>query len=824
MWLIVAIGAMLYPLLIIRLDASRLGLPFFLLSLVTIGVGSRICIKIPRFQCNVSISDVFVFLAMFLFGKEPAVLLGVVESSASSLRITKNPLTLAFNSAAMLCSTFVTAEALSFWFGPLTELAGDGHVTRLVIASGTMAILQFATNTGIIAVAGALRADKPIWQTWNKYYRWSSVSYIAAATAAAIIARLLAHMGVSALIAFVPVVAIVYFTYLTYVKNIEASMLQAEQAKRHLAELRESEERFHNAFDNAPIGMALVGLDGQWLQVNRSLCEIVGYQEAELLEMTFHKITHLDDLHSFLNHFHKVLKGESAICQAEKRYLHKLGHEVWVLVSVSPLHDSQKEAPHFIFQILDITGRRLAEQRLRQEALNDALTGLPNRTWFMNQLKEAFDNLKRNSEELFAVLFLDLDRFKIINDSIGHIVGDQLLIGIADRLRYCVRNPDAVARLGGDEFTILLKGINSPEDVIRVAERVQAELARPFNLGGYETFTTVSIGIAFPGSHHEKPDDLLRDADTAMYQAKSLGKARHVTFNEHMHTSAMNLMKLESDLRKAIERKEFLLHYQPIISLESARLTGFEALLRWFHPERGLIHPSEFIPVAEETGLIVPIGQWVLEEACSQMKRWHEQFPQSDSLSISVNLSSKQFAQPELIEHIIQALATSRLDPHSLKLEITESVVMENTQAANAMLERLRGLGVELSIDDFGTGYSSLSYLHRLPIDTLKIDRSFVGRITENNENKEIVRTIIHLAQGLGMSVIAEGVETKAQLESLRELHCESGQGYLFSRPVDAKVAGSQIQKLADGQAGGGYLEDLSQMDEFEQLASTYRM
>ena len=433
------------------------------------------------------------------------------------------------------------------------------------------------------------------------------------------------------------------------------------------------------------------------------------------------------------------------------------------------------------------------KEHFRHAAFHDALTDLPNRALLTEHIKLAIERPRGHDELLFAVLFLDLDRFKNINDSLGHISGDQLLIATARLLETCLRPMDTVARLGGDEFAILMDGLESQEHAISVAKRIQQALTRPFNLIGHEVYISASIGITIGNANYGDPENVLRDADTAMYRAKEGGKARFELFDSSMHSHAVALLKLENDLRRAIERNEFQVYYQPIICLETDELFGFEALVRWNHPERGLVSPDTFIPVAEETGLIVDIGRQVLYESCRQMREWHMISP-GKPLTISVNLSAKQFAQHDLIGQVKQTLEQTGLAAEHLKLEITESVVMKNAEIATAMLVQLCALGVHLSIDDFGTGYSSLSYLHRFPVQTLKIDRSFISRMGQGGENSEIVRTINTLAQNLGMEVVAEGVETTEQVAQLKSMKCTLGQGYLFSRPLDASAAQAFIE------------------------------
>jgi diguanylate cyclase (GGDEF)-like protein len=425
--------------------------------------------------------------------------------------------------------------------------------------------------------------------------------------------------------------------------------------------------------------------------------------------------------------------------------------------------------------------------------MHDVLTGLPNRAMFIDHLELAIARAQRNEARKFAVLYVDLDRFKIINDSLGHAVGDQLLKEIAVRLWKCVRAGDTVARLGGDEFVLLLEDIYEESEAIEVAERIKSELAASFTLNGREVFTTVSVGVASSWTSYHQAEGLIRDADAAMYRAKSLGKNRHEIYDSAMHAQVNDLLQMETALRMAVERNELVVYYQSIVDLETFKISGFEALVRWNHPERGFISPANFIPLAEETGLIVDIGEWVLRDACRQMERWQKIFPSDPPLFVSVNLSSKQFIQSDLIQRVTQIIEETKINPEGLKLEITESAVMDNVETATEMLKKLRALGIKLSIDDFGTGYSSLSYLHRFPIDTLKVDRSFVVNMSEDGENVEIVRTIVSLAQNLGMNVIAEGVETKEQLAALRKLGCENGQGYFFSKPVNAGAAENLI-------------------------------
>jgi diguanylate cyclase (GGDEF)-like protein len=432
----------------------------------------------------------------------------------------------------------------------------------------------------------------------------------------------------------------------------------------------------------------------------------------------------------------------------------------------------------------DLTLKRQTQEHLLYSTLHDALTGLPNRSLFTERLRHAMRRAARHPDDLFAVLFLDLDRFKDINDNLGHFAGDELLRAVARRLEACIRPEDTVARLSGDEFAILLESITDTSDAGRVAERIEEALSFPINLAGAEVTTSASMGIVTSSMAHDQPEQLLRSADMAMYRAKAAGRARYEMFDRAMHTDALERLRLETDLRRAVEAGEFLLHYQPVVSLRTGRVTGLEALIRWQHPERGLVHPADFIPIAEETGLIVPIGKWVLLEACERIKAWQVAYPRKEPLTMGVNLSVKQFAQPDLIDQIKTAIETTGVAPRSLQLEITESSIIDKGRAAISILSRIRELGPQVYLDDFGTGYSSLSYLHGLPIDAIKIDRAFVSSMDTDDKNLRLVRTILTLAEIVGVRAEAEGISTSEQLRELRALNCEQGQGYLFSAPI----------------------------------------
>ena len=557
------------------------------------------------------------------------------------------------------------------------------------------------------------------------------------------------------------------------------------------AELLASEERYALAAAGANDGLWDWDISAERIFFSPRWLAMVGLGEEDIgnsLEDWLQRI-HPDDAAAFRVKLEAHLRGDTPHFEHEHRIIHTDGGFRWMLTRGLAVRDPAGKAYRMAGSQTDITERKVAEERLIHDALHDALTGLPNRALFMDRLAQAIARTARREGYEFAVLFMDLDRFKVVNDSLGHMMGDQLLVGMANRLATCLRPADTVARLGGDEFVILLEDIRTATDATLFADRIQRALKAPFNLQGREVFTTTSIGIALSVLGYEGPEEMLRDADIAMYKAKSMGKARSAVFDRTMHSTAVALLELETELRRAVEHMDFRMVYQPIVGLQDRRVIGFEALIRWQHPQKGYIPPSQFIPLAEETGLIVPIGLWTLRESIRQLRTWQGLVRRTPPLTISVNLSGIQLLQPELIMQVDLMLREYGLDGRTLKLEITESIIMEHAQYALEMLKQLKAQSVRLAIDDFGTGYSSMSYLRRYPIDTVKLDQSFIARITADDESLEIVRSIVTMAHNLKMDVIAEGVETREQLERLRDLGCEYGQGFYFSRPVERDAA-----------------------------------
>ena len=571
----------------------------------------------------------------------------------------------------------------------------------------------------------------------------------------------------------------------------EGTVVDITKRKQVEKQLRASEEEYRTIFETTGTASIIIEQNTTITLANSKFIQLTGYTSQEIS---------------------KGLKLEDIVAPADRKYLRHpekngaasprtqaVPRELRIQTSTQKIRDVVvTEAPlpgsqHRVVSLLDITERKKAELMLRHQAFHDPLTNLPNRFLLMDRLQHALQRATRGNRH-FAVLFLDLDRFKLINDSLGHITGDKLLEKMAHAVSSCLRKEDTLARFGGDEFVILAEDLNDPPQPVRIARRILHCLEKPFNVNGNSIYISTSIGIVMGSSRYTRAEQIIRDADTAMYRAKALGKGCYSIFDEAMHLNAVKRLDIENDLRRGIEKNEFIVYYQPIIDLHLKSIIGFEALVRWRHPNKGIIPPDEFISIAEETGLIVPIGRYVLYEACSQMQQWMQQFPCRGDMIIHVNVSGIQLKHEDFVDEVQACLHKTGLPAHCLRLEITESMLMSLEERAVAVFKKLRKMQVQIGIDDFGTGYSSLSYLHKFPVDTLKVDRSFVREMTRNDENAKIITTIIALAHGLGLHVIAEGIESADQLQMLNDMSCEYGQGYHFSRPMPSQ----SILKLLD--------------------------
>ncbi len=580
---------------------------------------------------------------------------------------------------------------------------------------------------------------------------------------------------------------------------------------RHAEEgMRESERRLATLLSNLP-GMAYRRAnDTLWTMtfVSEGAVDLTGFRADQLVSengIPYAELINPDDREVVHNDVQNALRDQRAY-QLTYRIMCASGEEKWVWEQGRGVLSPEGTLIALEGFITDVTERKLFEEQLSHQAFHDRLTNLPNRALFMDRLDHALARAARRDNSV-ALLFMDLDHFKTINDTLGHKAGDQLLHGVGIRLQECLRPGDTAARFGGDEFTLLLEDIVGVQDAVQVAERIAEKLTAPFTLEGHELFVTTSVGIAMSGSGQERPDDLLRNADMALYEAKYKGKNRYAVFDPRMNSRTWERLELETDLRRALDSNEFSLAYQPVLELETGIVSEVEALLRWDHPKRGVLQPAQFLPLAEETGLLIPIGMWVLHQACQQAQEWRKRNTEGPGFAVSVNLSARQFRHPMLVEHIAQILKETQLESRLLKLEVAEYVMMEHVDSTVGVLRELKALGVQIAVDDFGTGFSALGSLKRFPLDTLKIDRSFVHGLGRNAEDSAIVRAVVAFASALGVDVIAEGIETTAQLRELRDLGCRYGQGFYYVKPlaadaidelVNAAYSGAKVWSIAE--------------------------
>lgn len=781
---VIGLGVCSLAFIFFRLNLLRLNILFLVLSIFAVSLRSRASLNLPELKSHVVVTNSFVFLAFLLYGGAAAVFIATAEAFISSWRFSKDKLTIAFNTGLAAFSTFLPVFIVKkIIYVDLVDEIHNGNYSNLFIALGILTLMQFALSSSLSAIYSSLKDGKSVWAIWKKSNTWAWITYSSGAVIAGLMAVLVDEMGFKIMFATIPIVVFAYLANRMYLKNVEISLLQAHQSKRYAkvlekqsSALLDSEERFRSAFDFAPIGMALVSPEGKWLKVNHSLCNILGYSREELLQNDFWAVIHPHDLAETC----ELIKSQPF--QKEQRFLNKQKEIVWVSWSGCSLTENQSE---LIFQIQDVSTKKQIEEKLQFEATHDALTGLPNRGFFMSRLEKSLAKFKQNPEKRnLSVLFIDLDRFKLVNDNLGHFAGDQLLIQISQRLSKCIRQTDMLARLAGDEFTILVEGTHELDEVVAIAQRIEAQFAEPFTICEQEIYSSASVGILKGRTHHTNADEVLRDADVAMYHAKTAGRARFEIFDNQIHGNLKESLRLENELRHAINRQELSVVYQPIFSIENDNFEGFEALARWNHKTLGLIPPDKFIRIAEESGLINALGEQILRQACTDGVRLRESAIDAENFSLSVNLSCKQFAQANLVEMIENILFETGFSAKNLILEITETVFFEQPDTAVKMLEKLCYLGIQISIDDFGTGYSNLNYLSQMPISTLKIDRSFISSIENGKQNLTIVKTILTMAQSLGIRVVAEGVENESQLHRLKSLNCEGAQGYYFAKPM----------------------------------------
>jgi diguanylate cyclase (GGDEF)-like protein/PAS domain S-box-containing protein len=765
-------------------------------------------VRVPRSTNSFAAGEIFIFLLLLLHGPAAATLAAAGEGLVGACRTSKRWTSRIATPAIACVAMFAAGSFLQAGIAALHTL-GWYSVGLLLVASMACAIFHFVLNTLLITAIPYLKRNQ--WPTLREMFGnfgWVGITYAGSASVACLLYLTVQQSGIGVLMAAAPILAMLLTTLHYYFRQQEADETvrkgrldaverEAELAAHHMRQLEVSERRFHSAFTHASIGMALVSSDGRMLQVNAALRALLGVAEGQAIEQRqFGDFVDADDAATLNEHLAHLNSQHIQSFAVELRLHHRDGSDVWAAVHGSFFSEFDSASPSMILQVQDISARRQAQAGLHHIAFHDSLTGLPNRRRFQDDLGQALDRVRADPRRHFGLMFLDFDRFKLINDSLGHAVGDEFLVQVARRIQHHVRPHDIVARLGGDEFAILAEDLDSERYAVTLAERLLDVLRQPFQIAGTEITTSASIGITFSGMHYATPAEMLRDADTAMYKAKAAGKARYALFDTVLHTEVSQRLRLEGDLRRALAAGQLGVAYQPLYELATGRIIGFEALARWNHPELGAVSPAIFIAVAEESGLIVPLTTYVMRAACNQLRQWQLRDSAFADLVMHVNVSGNDITNSGFVARVAAVLAEARLAPQHLTLELTENILMERLEGALPVLGELRRLGVSLSVDDFGTGYSSLRHLSSLPVNSLKIDRAFVADLQRGSDEAAVVRAIILLGNSLGKSIIAEGIETEAQMEQLRLLGCPSGQGFHLARPLAAEHIDTMLGNL----------------------------
>jgi len=747
-------------------------------------------VQLPRTRHAFAAGEIFIFVLLLQHGAEAATVAAAAESAIATWRASRRWSSRIASPAIAAISVASCGAALDLAMTAIADGGMVGGALRWAAVLGCAAA-DFAINTLLLSAVLCVKRREPLrLAPWWRDFSWVGLVTVASASIAAALAFSAEKSSLVAPMMAAPIIAL-------FVGSMRLVFRQQRaDDERQQERLETAERHFEDTFTHASIGMALVSGDGSVLRVNPALAMLLGASGDSLVGKSFVSFVDATSASMLPGRFAALLAPGGQHFQLDVRHRDEHGADHCWSLFADVFGSDRRASGCLILQVHDVTARRQAEERLEHIAYHDSLTGLVNRNRFHDMLAAALERSHDNGQARFAVLYLDFDRFKLVNDSLGHQAGDEFLVLVAARIRESVRRGNEVARLGGDEFAILLEGVDAHEDAPRLAERLHAALGRPMMIRGTEVVPTASIGITTSTFGYLAPEDVLRDADIAMYRAKSRGRARHVLFDSSLRAHISEQLTIEAELRRAIETEQLGFALQPLNRLAGRQLVGFEALARWRHPERGWISPATFIPIAEDSGLMTPLTERMLDLSCRQLVGWHQRDSALEHLRIHVNVSGSSIGRPGFVKRLEATLAATGLRPSALVLEITESVLMERFDSTIETIGQLRELGVGLSVDDFGTGYSSLSYLSSLPITSLKIDASFVRRMTESRQDAEIVRAVVSLGGALGKKVIAEGIETEAQLKQLKELGCEFGQGYLFAKPLDPVQADALALKL----------------------------